>query len=104
MNFPIHLHELDVQSVSCLRFVMPSTEVGRGDIEITVEYGDSPKQKDTISFNAWARIGDSLTKGFIHTDTAPASGDNIDNIVAALNNNPAFMETLTEYIEHMTQH
>lgn len=100
---PIFLAEIDVGRVNCLRFLMPEQEIGRNDIEITIEYGDAPDTSNDWVCNVWARIGDSILKGFIASLHVQKSEDDIDAIMRALNEQDDFLSALESYIEFMPQ-
>ena len=103
MGFPLFLHEIDVQKIDYSRFLLPKCDIGRDDIEITVDYGKTPNDKDMIAFNVWSRIGNSTIKGFIYTAHIRASEDEILSIIAKINNDPKFMDTVNEFIEHFSE-
>ena len=104
--FPMLIVEVDVQTISCSRFMMPKQDIGRGDIEITIDYGDSLTDTKTLTCNIWARIGNAAIKGFlttIHAEKAKSPDDDIDSIMSALNSSEEFYNTLHQFIAFMTQ-
>lgn len=103
--FPLHLAEINVQRIKCLRFCMPEHEVGCPDVEITIEYGDVTGGSPALSCNVWARIGNSSIKGFIQTVRVPKprESEEIDSIISALNNHPNFMKQLEQFIKFMSK-
>ena len=44
---------VDIQRYAFFRFMLPEEEIGRDDIEITVDYGVDPETK-TVVANVWA--------------------------------------------------
>ena len=85
---------------------MPQQEVGRGDVEITVDYGDSIGTKNALICNAWARVGNSRIKGFITKVTVPkpeTSEQEVETIIAGLNNQDGFVEEVRRFIDFMTK-
>lgn len=98
--------EIDIQEFKYIRFMMPALDIGRTDIEISVEYGPSPKNPDMITANVWARGKDSSTKCFLYTEHIKATlveKNGYEEIVMAINNNPSFYSHLHDYLAWATK-
>ena len=98
--------EIDVQTISCIRFLIPKQDIGRDDVEITIDYGVSLNDSKTLTCNIWARIGNASIKGFLttlHVEKAKSSDDDVDNIMGALNSSEEFYNTLHRFIAFMSQ-
>jgi hypothetical protein len=104
MDAPIFLHELDVQSINCIKYIIPSCYAGgHEDIEITADYGeDTNNNPGNVRYNAWARKGNASVKFFVFTNEVPTADDAIESIMADMNENPEFeaaMQRLVAFIE-----
>ena len=100
MEMPIFLHEIEVKNEDYFKFALPSCYAGgHEDIEMSVEHGKTIGDTDTVTYNAWARRGDSLIKYFVFTNRVPATSDAVNNIMADMNENPKFEEQMEWFIE-----
>lgn len=91
---------IDIQRYAFFRFVMPEEDAGRSDIEITVDYGVDVDNK-TVVANVWARIENTMIKGFIYTEYVPKverGEDQCRLIAAAMNRNPLFHRHLHAFL------
>lgn len=85
---------------------MPELDIGRTDIEITIEYWPSPKNPDMITANVWVRGTGSSTKYFLYSEfvkTALVEKNGYEEIVMAINNNPSFYSHLHDYLAWATK-
>ena len=99
MEFPMFLHEIDVRFTNYFKFTMPACFAGgHEDIEMSVEYGDTVENPKTVTYNAWARSGDSSVKFFIYTNKVSANDNAADNIMKDLNENSNFHEQMNHFI------
>ncbi len=100
-EFPLFLAEIDVQSISCVRFTMPANDIGRDDVQIYVEYGISISDDQKLTCNVWAYILNTSLKGYLLTidvDKPEKSEDKIDVILKALNGSNDFYAVLHHYL------
>ena len=91
---------VDIQRYAFFRFMLPEEEIGRDDIEITVDYGVDPETK-TVVANVWARIENTMIKGFVYTEYVPRvekSEEQCRLIAAAINRNPLFHRHLQAFL------
>ena len=91
---------IDIQRYGFFRFMLPEEEIGREDIEITVDYGVNVDTK-TVVANVWARIDNTMIKGFVYTEYVPRvdGGDaQCRLIAAAINRNPLFHRHLQAFL------
>ena len=70
----------------------------RTDLEISVDYGDSPGDPEIVTGNAWARFLDTNTKCFICSESVTKNGDPETEIVNALNNDDVFADGIQKYL------
>ena len=91
---------VDIQRYAFFRFMLPEEEIGRDDIEITVDYGVDPETK-TVVANVWARIENTMIKGFVYTEYVPRvdkSEEQCRLIAAAINRNTLFYRHLQAFL------
>lgn len=102
-QFLMSFAEINVQEMSAIRFMMPEMDIGRGDIEITCDYGESEKNPAAIVANVWARVGNSRLKGFICPVSIAKTTfekEGISSIVEAINGDSAFYEQLRGFLDY----
>lgn len=96
---------IDIQRYGFFRFMLPEEDIGRADIEITVDYGVDVDNKTVVS-NVWARIENTMIKGFVYTEYVPRvdkGGDQCRLIAAAINRNPLFhrhLQAFLSWVDH----
>ena len=91
---------IDIQRYAFFRFMLPEEEIGRDDIEITVDYGVNVDNK-TVVANVWARIENTMIKGFVYTEYVPRVEKGEEQcrlIAAAINRNPLFHRHLQAFL------
>ncbi len=91
---------IDIQRYAFFRFMLPELEVGRSDIEITVDYGVDTEHNRVVA-NVWARIENTMIKGFIYTEFVPPVKKGEEQcrlIAAAINRNPLFHRHLQAFL------
>ena len=96
--------EIDIQRYAFFRFMLPSEEIGREDVEITVDYGVDDQ---TVVANVWARVERTTVKGFVYTERVPRIQNGEDQcrlIVSAINRNPLFYRNLDAFLLWIREH
>ena len=97
---------IDIQRYAFFRFMLPEEDVGRNDIEITVDYGVDTDNK-TVVANVWARLENTMVKGFVYTEYVPIVDKGEQQcrlIAAAINRNPLFHQHLHAFLAWVQQH
>ena len=97
---------IDIQRYGFFRFMLPEKEIGRDDIEITVDYGVDTENK-TVVANVWARVEGTMIKGFVYTEYVPIMQKNDEQcrlIVAAINRNTLFYRHLHGFLAWVQNH
>ena len=100
-SFPMFIEEIEIGSVSSIRFTLPVNEVGRPDVKIIVEYGNDSQNPQSIILSVWCWIGGSTIRGFICNEVARAYEDDkkqISEIICCLNESDTFRSALFSYI------
>lgn len=91
---------IDIQRYAFFRFKLPELEIGRDDIEITVDYGVDTEHNRVVA-NVWARIENTLLKGFMYTEFVPPVEKGREQcrlIAAAISRNPLFYRRLQTFL------
>lgn len=102
-EFPIYISEVNCESIFTFRFTLPEQDIGRDDVVIYVEYGITPDNEETITYNVWAQFRDSLIRAFLCPGSVPGTleaADIIPKIMYALNSQELFYERVNEFIAH----
>ena len=89
---------IDIQRYAFFRFMLPREDIGRDDVEITVDYGVDGQ---TVVANVWARIEKTTLKGFLYTEYVPRVDNGEDQcrlIASAINRNPLFESNLQAFL------
>lgn len=101
-SFPLFLEEIDVQGISCIRFNMPASDIGRNDVRIYIEYGINTSDERKLVCDVWAHILNTTLRGYLltfTTDKPQKAEDEIDVIVQTLNENEDFYTVLRHYLD-----
>lgn len=83
---PMFFEQLNVIPMSCLFFKLPTSESGRDDVSVTIEYVRSDLEPHTVHCWAWAQVGDAFLRGLVDEYDVPYSADNdklIENVIQA---------------------
>lgn len=105
-NFFPDVVETDIKLVNTLSFQLPATAFEVDSdliIEIAVEYGENPSNKQELIANAWAREAGGVISGFIAPVHLPIMKneqpmDQAVRIVSALNESEIFQKQVTEFV------
>ena len=103
MSFPefaIYLQQLDVGEYSGFCFTLPERYIGRGDIQIYVEYG-APNVEGMIAYNAWSQFAGQAIRSLAHVGAVGGSDKDatVEDIMNDLNNSDEFYGMLHFLIE-----
>ncbi|WP_204721745.1 hypothetical protein [Hydrogenoanaerobacterium saccharovorans] len=101
-SLPIYLDEIDIQRISCIRFIMPINDIGRDDVQIYVEYGIGMSDEHKLVCNVWAHILDTVLKGYLlsfEIDKPQTEDKEIDAIMRTLNESDKFYAVLHGYLD-----
>lgn len=102
-EFPIYISEVNCEFLLAFRFTLPEQGIGRDDVVIYVEYGITPENAETITYNVWAQFRDSLIRAFLCPGSVPGTleaADIIPKIMYDLNSQELFYERVNEFIAH----
>lgn len=102
-EFPIHISKVNCESMFTFRFTLPEQDIGRNDIVIYVEYGISPDDVVTITYNVWAQFRGSLIRVFLCPGSISGAFDAsnlIPRIMYDLNSMELFYERVNAFITH----
>lgn len=100
-RFPMFIEEIEIGSVSSIRFTLPESQTGKTDVKIIVEYGNDSHDPQSIILSVWCWIGSSAIRGFVCNEVARAYEDEkkqISEIICCLNGSDTFCESLLSYI------
>lgn len=100
-SFPMYIEEIEIGSVSSIRFTLPANDVGRADVKIIVEYGNDVQDPQKIILSVWCWIGGSTIRGFLCNEVIQTNADEdkqISDIICCLNGSEAFNGALFSFI------
>lgn len=101
VSFPMHLEQIEVHVIRCIRFRIPECEVRRNDVHIVAEYGISPDNPAKYRVFAWCHIGNADIRGLVHiieVNKKETESETIDEIISALNISDEFNIQLQDYV------
>jgi len=99
---PLFYNELDVSVIDYMEFSMPKSDIGRDDVELSIDYFGKDGDSSLISFNTWARIGDGRIKGHIYTGSVKKDSDDIKQaIINEMFYDPAFFGYVKDFVDLM---
>lgn len=100
------LIETNIEQIDCFIFKLPVTALQIDSsmiMEIVVEHGISPTNRDMVAANVWARQVGGVLSGFLmplEVQSIPNEPlwDRAGRIVAVLNESPLFLEQLHKFV------
>lgn len=98
--------DAEISMFSSFSFRLPATalQINSGMIlDVIVEYGENPADRDELAGNVWARQEGGLTTNFLMSVHLPAkqgemAGEQVNRIFASLNENKTFRENLYHFV------
>lgn len=100
-EFPIHFAQLNVSLYHSFRFTLPEQDIGRNDIQISVDYG-TPDNDNLVDYNAWAQLTSQSVRALVHVGSCHSDDPNmiVQRIMEDMNGSQEFYDTLYHFIEH----
>ncbi len=104
--------DAEISMFSSFSFRLPATalQINSGMIiDVIVEYGENPADRDELAGNVWARQEGGLTTNFLMSVHLPAkqgetSKEQVNRVFAALNDNDSFKVKLFDFVTGQMAH
>lgn len=106
------IEDAEISMFSSFSFRFPATalQIDSGMIiDVIVEYGENPADRDELAGNVWARQEGGLTTNFLMSVHLPAkqgetSKEQVNRVFAALNDNDSFKVKLFDFVTGQMAH
>lgn len=106
------IEDAEISMFSSFSFRLPATalQINSGMIiDVIVEYGENPADRDELAGNVWARQEGGLTTNFLMSVHLPAkqgetSKEQVNRVFAALNDNDSFKVKLFDFVTGQMAH
>lgn len=104
--------DAEISMFSSFSFRLPATalQINSGMIiDVIVEYGENPADRDELAGNVWARQEGGLTTNFLMSVHLPAKQgetpkEQVNRVFAALNDNDSFKVKLFDFVTGQMAH
>lgn len=104
--------DAEISMFSSFSFRLPATalQINSGMIiDVIVEYGENPADRDELAGNVWARQEGGLTTNFLMSVHLPAkqgetSKEQVNRVFASLNDNDSFKVKLFDFVTGQMAH
>lgn len=106
------IEDAEISMFSSFSFRFPATalQIDSGMIiDVIVEYGENPADRDELAGNVWARQEGGLTTNFLMSVHLPAKQgeapkEQVNRVFAALNDNDSFKVKLFDFVTGQIAH
>lgn len=94
--------KIDIQEYHYFSFIMAAINRQNYDIEISVNYGLSHDEPNTIIADVWAGIADDMFRRYLYTAHIPQTEQTLDDyagIATKIHNSHTFRKELKTFLE-----